>query len=67
MRLARDYRWTKDKLLREMTSSEIADWIAFFNVTGRADSERESREKGMVLQEKFKAFVGGKIAKKKKG
>lgn len=70
MQLARDLHMTKSKLLAEIDSNEIADWLAFSLAEREMQEEEEERQKKkeeeqrqIVLREKFKAIMGGKLVK----
>lgn len=57
---------SRARLLAEMDSAEIADWMAYFIYSEKRADERKEEEKQIKLREKFKAIMGGKMTKKKK-
>jgi len=56
-RLARELGYTVSRLLNELDSREISEWMAFFNIE---QEEREQRNKPdpQVLSSKLKATLG---------
>lgn len=67
MRLARDLGMSKTRLYAELDSDEIAEWMAYYIYCNQASEKMKKNNEQMVLQEKFKALMGGKIKKKKTG
>ena len=55
----------KNELLLRITSREITEWIAFYSMLNEKEPKIE-KPNPMLLQEKFKALMGGKITKVKK-
>jgi len=65
MQLARDLGMLKNELLLRITSREITEWIAFYSMLNEKEPKIE-KPNPMLLQEKFKALMDGKITKVKK-
>ena len=55
---------TKARLLREIDSREITQWMAYYLVIKESEKEKQHDEEQKTLQEKFKAVMGGRIIKK---
>lgn len=66
MQLARDLHMSRNRLLSEMDSREITDWLAFYIVRNKAKQKNEYNEKQTTLHEKFKSIMGGRLVKKPK-
>lgn len=65
MRLARELGMSKRRLLREMDSREIAEWIAYFKLEAKLDKEKDAVD----LKAKFQSLVPSKaeaVGKKKR-
>jgi hypothetical protein len=55
-RLARELGYTMSRLMEEMDSREIAEWIAFFMLENEEDKKPKTDPK--VLGERMKASMG---------
>jgi hypothetical protein len=56
-RLARELGYTMSRLMREMDSREIAEWIAFFSLESE-DEKKPKQTDPKVLGERMKASMG---------
>lgn len=62
-RLARELGMTKSRLLQEMDSRELSEWVAYFKVESTLDKKQDSAE---TLKAKFQSLVPPKKNAKRK-
>jgi len=55
-RLARELGYTMSRLMKEMDSREIAEWIAFFSL--EMEDEKKPKQDPKLLGERMKASIG---------
>ena len=57
---------SRARLLREIDSRELCDWIAFHRLKNENAEKKTQKEKQVNLKDKFLSVMGGKIKAKNK-
>ena len=63
MQLARELHMSRARLLQEVDSEELTDWLAFYSME-QDKKQGTAKDKSTVLKEKFGSIMAGKIKKK---
>ncbi len=64
-RLARELGITINRMLKEMTSREIASWMTFFDIEERQRQKKKESQSSKLIAAQFKA-AGQQVAEHKK-
>jgi len=54
---------SRTKLLNEIDSQELIDWLAYHIIINKRGRETKQKNEQTTLREKFKAITGGRLKK----